>query len=153
MPPTAAAGVKKLGQADKDLLNNLINRQLINITDTSLSNIEQVRHALFHHRNTRNFRQNFQNFAAVWDLEIEYSGAQRRKSGGKLRRLFSAFFYHLFARHLTLCLLCQQGPLCLEKEVASKEDDADDNALDNGYGDEDMPPKAKPAAAAVAAVK
>ena len=76
---------KNWGQADKDLLNDLINKQLINITDTSLDNIERVRAAHFRHRDKRNFRRNFRDFAAVWDLEIEYSGARRR--GGKMRRL------------------------------------------------------------------
>ncbi len=80
------------GQADKDLLNDLINRQLINITDTSLDNIEQVRATHFWHRVKRNFQRNFRNFLAAWDLKIEYSGVPRRKSGGKLRCLFSAFF-------------------------------------------------------------
>ena len=92
MPPTAAVDVKKWGQADKDLLNDIINRQLINITNTSLSNIEQARQAHFCHRDTRNFCQNFCNFAAALDLEIEYSGTQRRKRGHKLQRLLSAFF-------------------------------------------------------------
>ena len=73
--------VRPWGQADKDCLNNLINKQLINITNTSLSNIEQVRQAHFCHRDTRNFCQNFRNFAAAWDLKIEYSGAQRCESG------------------------------------------------------------------------
>ena len=94
MPPTAAAGVKKWGQADKDLLNDLINKQLINITDTSLDNIEQVRAAHFWHRNKRNFQRNFRNFAAAWDLKIEYSGAQRRESGGKMRRFIINIFIY-----------------------------------------------------------
>ena len=91
MPPTAAVGVKKWWQADKDLLKDLINWQQINITDTSLDNIEQDRAAHFRHRDKRSFQRNFCDFAAVWDLEIEYSGARRRESGGKLRHLFSAF--------------------------------------------------------------
>jgi hypothetical protein len=110
--------VRPWGQTDKDLLNDLINRQLINITDTSLSNIEQVRNAHFRHRDKRTFRQNFRDFAAAWDLEIEYSGAQWRESGGKLWRLFSAFLYNLIVRHLKLCLLRRQRTLCLEEEVA-----------------------------------
>ncbi len=98
MPPTAAAGVKKWGQADKDRLNSLINRQLINITDTSLSNIEQVRQAHFCHCDIRNFRQKFCNFAAAWALEIEYSGARRREHGGKLRCLISANIFIIYLR-------------------------------------------------------
>jgi hypothetical protein len=67
--------VRPWGQADKDLLNNLINWQLINITNTSLSNIEQVRTAHFWHRDKRNVQRNFRNFVAAWDLKIEYDGA------------------------------------------------------------------------------
>ena len=84
--------VRPWRQADEDHLNALINWQLIDITDTSLSNIEQVRNAHFCHRDTRNFRQNFRYFAVAQDLKIEYSSAQRHESGGKLHRLFSAFF-------------------------------------------------------------
>ncbi len=61
----SSCGCKEWGQADKDLLNNLINRQLINITDTSLDNIKQVRAAHFWHCNKRNFRRNFRDFAAA----------------------------------------------------------------------------------------
>ena len=80
------------GQFDKDLLAKLIHRQLIVITDTSLKNIERVRVAHFWHRNPHNFRHNFRDYLAAFDLEVEYSGAQRRESGGKLQRLFSVFF-------------------------------------------------------------
>jgi hypothetical protein len=143
--------VRPWGQADKDLLNDLINLQLINITDTSLSNIEQVRNAHFGHRDKRNFRRNFRNFAAAWDLEIVYSGTRRHESGGKLRRLCSAFFYNLIVRHLKLCLLRCQCTLCLEEEVTDNEvDDKDNNAANNGDGDKDMPPKVKLDAAATA---
>ena len=89
MPPKAT---KKWGQFDKDLLAKLIHRQLIVITDTSLKNIERVRVAHFWHRNPHNFRHNFRDYLAAFDLEVEYSGAQRRESGGKLQRLFSVFF-------------------------------------------------------------
>ena len=85
MPPKATT--KKWGQADRDHLNDLINRQLVDITNTTYQNIEQVRLAHFRHRDPKNFRRNFRDFAAAWDLEIEYSGAQRRESGGKMRRL------------------------------------------------------------------
>jgi hypothetical protein len=85
---------KNWGQADKDLLNDLINRQQIDITDTSLDNIERVRAAHFRHRDKRNFRRNFRDFAAAWDLEIEYSGARRRESGGKMRRFIINIFIY-----------------------------------------------------------
>jgi hypothetical protein len=85
---------KNWGQADKDLLNDLINRQLIDITNTSLDNIERVRAAHFRHRDKRNFRRNFHDFSAAWDLEIEDSGAQRRESGGEMRRLIINIFIY-----------------------------------------------------------
>jgi hypothetical protein len=85
MLPKATTRTKKWGQADRDLLVDLTNRQLIDITDTSLQNIEQVRDLHFWHRDKKNFRTNFRNYSAAWDLEIEYSGA--RRNGGKMRRL------------------------------------------------------------------
>ncbi len=85
MPPKGTT--KKWGQADRDHINDLINRQLVDITNTTYQNIKQVRLAHFRHRDPKNFRPNFRDFAAAWDLEIEYSGARRRKSGGKMRRL------------------------------------------------------------------
>ena len=91
-PPMPEKATKNWGQADKDLLKDLINKQLINITDTSLDYIEQVRAAHFWHRDKRNFGRNFCNYLAAWDLEVEYSGARRRESRDRLRRLFSAFF-------------------------------------------------------------
>jgi len=85
MPPETTTKTKKWGQADKDLLANLVNRQLIDITDTSHQNIEQVRDIHFCHRNKQNFWRNFRDYSAVWDLEIKYSGA--RRNGGKMRHL------------------------------------------------------------------
>ncbi len=90
MPPKATTKTKKWGQADRDLLANLTNRQLIDITDTSLQNIEQVRELHFRHRDKKNFRRNFRDYSAAWDLEIEYSGA--RRNGGKMLRLILLIF-------------------------------------------------------------
>ena len=81
---------KNWGQADRDLLANLTNRQLIDITDTTHQNIEQVRDLHFWHRDKRNFRRNFLDYLAAWDLKIEYSGV--RRNGGKMRRLILLFF-------------------------------------------------------------
>ena len=92
MPPKATTKTKKWGQADRDLLADLTNRQLIDITDTSLQNIEQVRDLHFRHRDKKNFRTNFRNYSAAWDLEIEYSGARRNEGEGKMRRLILLIF-------------------------------------------------------------
>ena len=85
MPPKATKPIKSWGQADRDLLEDLTKRQLIDITDITHQNIEQVRELHFWHRDKRNFFRNFCDYSAAWDLEIEYSGAQR--NGGKMRRL------------------------------------------------------------------
>ena len=44
---------KNWGQADRDLLANLTNRQLIDITDTTYQNIEQVRDLHFRHHDKK----------------------------------------------------------------------------------------------------
>ena len=92
MPPTATTKTKNWGQADKDLLADLTNRQLIDITDTSHQNIEQVRDLHFWHRDKRNFRRNFHDYSAAWDLEIEYSGARRNRGEGKMRHFILLIF-------------------------------------------------------------
>ena len=43
MPPKSTTKTKKWGQANRDLLANLTNRQLIDIIDTTYPNIDQVR--------------------------------------------------------------------------------------------------------------
>jgi len=55
MPPEATTKTKKWGQANKDLLADLVNRQLVDITNTSHQNIEQVRDLHFWHRDKTNF--------------------------------------------------------------------------------------------------
>ena len=92
MPPKATTKTKKWGQADRDLLAALTNRQLIDITDTSLQNIDAVRDLNFWHRDKKNFCTNFRNYSAAWDLEIQYSGARRNKGEGKMRRLILLIF-------------------------------------------------------------
>jgi hypothetical protein len=56
MPPKATNKTNKWGQADRDLLEDLTNRQLIDITDTTYQNIEQIRDLHFWHRDKKNFR-------------------------------------------------------------------------------------------------
>jgi hypothetical protein len=89
MPPKST---KNWGQADRDLLADLTNRQLIDITDTSYQNIEQVRDLHFRHRDKKNSRNNFRNYSAAWDLEIEYSGTRHNEGEGKMRRLILLIF-------------------------------------------------------------
>jgi hypothetical protein len=95
MPPKEINKSRNWGQADKDHLAELIDTQQIDITDISYQNIEQVRELHFRHRSKHNFRRNFRDYSAAWDLEIEYSGARRRNGGKRLR--FSLIFLPLFA--------------------------------------------------------
>ncbi len=83
-PPKEAKSTKNWGQANRDLLEDLTNRQLIDFTDTTYQNIELVRDLHFWHRDKKNFCKNFRNNSAAWDLEIEYSSA--RRNVGKMRR-------------------------------------------------------------------
>ncbi len=94
MPPKETTKTKKWGQADRDLLANLTNWQLIDITDTTYPNIDQVRDLHFRHRDKRNSRRNFREYSAAWDLEIEYSGA--RRNGGKMRHLKFLIFMPIY---------------------------------------------------------
>jgi hypothetical protein len=73
MPPKATR-TKKWGQANRDLLEDLTNRQLINISDTTHQHIKQVRDLYFWHCDKKKFRRNFRDFLTAWDLKIEYSG-------------------------------------------------------------------------------
>ena len=58
MPPKETTKTKKWGQANRDLLADPRNRQLINITNTTYPNIDQVRELHFWHRDKNNFRRN-----------------------------------------------------------------------------------------------
>ena len=88
-PPDATQGnhkTKKWGQSDKDNLTDLIQVGLVDIENLSLDNINTVRQDHFRHRSVKNFRQNFKDFSAAFNLKTEYSSARRNKGGrGKLR--------------------------------------------------------------------
>jgi hypothetical protein len=92
MQPKETNKTRKWGQADRDLLADLINRQLIDITDTTYPNIDQVRDLHFRHHDKRNFRRNFREYSAAWDLEIEYRYSGAQHNGGKMRRLIFLIF-------------------------------------------------------------
>ena len=88
MPPKATSKAKKWGEPDKDHLYDLIQTGQVDIGDLSLENIEAVRQEHFRHRSVKNFRRNFKDFSAAFDLEAEYRGARRIGGGeGKLRRM------------------------------------------------------------------
>ena len=90
MPPKETTKTKKWGQARRNRLADLTNRQLIDITNTTYPNIDQSRDFHFWHRDKKNFSRNFRKYSAAWDLEIEYSDA--RHNGGKMRRLILLIF-------------------------------------------------------------
>jgi hypothetical protein len=74
--PPSQPYTKYWGKADKACLTSLINIGDVNIYDNSLQNIEIVWWEYFPHRDLKNFRQNFRNFAAAWALESGYAGVR-----------------------------------------------------------------------------
>ena len=86
MPPKAT---KNWGQANRDILVNLTNRKLIDITDTTHQNIKQVRDLHFRHRDKRK--------SAVISEIIQQSGtstlnSSAQRNGGKMRCLILMIF-------------------------------------------------------------
>jgi len=78
MPLNPPPEAKKWGQADEDILYELVKYyNEINIGDTSLATIEHIRRAHFQHRSSENFCRNFRNYVARYDLEHLYRGARR----------------------------------------------------------------------------
>ncbi len=107
MPPNSKG--KQWGPADKKFLLDLIRDNCMNILDTSLQNIEDVRLEYFSHWNPRNFRQNFRDFAALLDLETEYTSARQHKAG----KVVMSFFFS----NVDCQLICYLFPLSLCKKV------------------------------------
>jgi hypothetical protein len=88
MPPKETTKTKNWGQAEKDLLAELIQAGLVEIKDLSLKNIEAVWQEHFRHRSVKNFRRSVKDFSAAFDLKAEYSGARLNNGGkGKLRHM------------------------------------------------------------------
>ena len=153
MPPKAT---KNWGQANRDLLADLTNRQLIDITDTTHQNIEQVRDLHFRHRDKRTIRRNFRKYSAAWDLEIEYSSARRNR--GKMQHLIlliSCLYTSTNALppspSTVLFLDDDEEGIDADADAADADDyAADDYAADDiaaaAVDDDDttMPPKVKP---------
>ena len=87
MPPKAT---KNWGQANRDILVNLTNRKLIDITDTTHQNIKQVRDLHFRHRNKRK--------SAIISEIIQQRGtstflnSSAQCNGGKMRCLILMIF-------------------------------------------------------------
>ena len=88
--PTLAKTAKQWGKVDKSFLHQLIVDGEVDIEDLSFENIDDVHARYFPHRQQRNFRRNFKDFASSFDLDQALSGARRKAAKGKLRvcRLF-----------------------------------------------------------------
>ena len=93
-PPPGKVKIKKWGKVNRRALTNLIEEGEVDITNLTAAYIDTVRSDFFSHRDKSNFRRNFRDFAAAWDLEAEYSGARRQESAGKSR--VCPIFYSLF---------------------------------------------------------
>jgi hypothetical protein len=84
--PTLVKTTKQWGKVDKSALHQLIVDGDVDIEDLSFENIDAVHARYFPHRQQRNFRRNFKDFASAFDLERALSGARRQAAEqGKLR--------------------------------------------------------------------
>jgi len=78
--------IKQWGKVDKAALYQLIVDGDVDIEDLSSENIDAVNARYFPHRQKRNFRRNFKDFASAFDLDQALSGARRQAAKkGKLR--------------------------------------------------------------------
>ncbi len=67
---------KKWGKVNKAALPNLVNNGDVDINDLSTKSINAVQAKYFRHREKKNFRCNFRDFAAAFAHETKYSGAR-----------------------------------------------------------------------------
>jgi hypothetical protein len=81
--PPGEVTVKKWGKVDRIALTDLIKEGEVDITNLTSAYIDKVNSDFFPHRDKRNFRRNYRDFVAAWDLEAEYSGARRQASAGE----------------------------------------------------------------------
>lgn len=69
---------KYWGRVDKAALAELVLEGHVDITNTSIPNIDAIQEQYFPHRVRKNFHRNFRDFAAAWDLEEELKGARSK---------------------------------------------------------------------------
>lgn len=168
MPLNPPPKAKKWGQADEDILYELLKYDEIDIGDTSLPTIERIRRAHFQHRSSENFRRNFRNYVARYDLEHSYRGARRRAAEeGRLSVCFVLIIksislginlpYAVAATVVSAAAAGEENPQeagDLEDEVEHEEEDDEEEAASDEEDAADeaaMPPKKKPAAPTAAA--
>jgi hypothetical protein len=77
--PNMQLSNKKWGKVNRAALAKLVHDGDMDINNLSTNNIDAVRKEHFCHREKKNFHRNFHDFAATYDLEVEYSGARRRE--------------------------------------------------------------------------
>ena len=71
---------KQWGKYDRQKLRTLIIEGKVDIEDLSFDNIDSVHARWFSERQQRNFRRNFRDYAASFDLETALSGARREEA-------------------------------------------------------------------------
>jgi len=108
MPRPPTPKVRNWGEADEEILYELIRSGAVDINDTSLENIEHVRRAHFQQRSSENFRRNFRNYAARLDLEEAYHGARQRAA--EEGKLCVCFIYSMFDCHVIYLPFASSSP-------------------------------------------
>ena len=76
--PSLVKTTKQWGKLDKAALHQLIVDGDVDIEDLSFKNIDAVQARYFPHRQQRNFRRNFKDFASAFDLKLALAGARRQ---------------------------------------------------------------------------
>jgi hypothetical protein len=82
--PSPTPTKRNWGKADRAFLLQLIVDGEVDIEDLSYENIDAVQERWFGHRQKRNFRRNFKDYAASFDLERAVAGARRQEAQGKI---------------------------------------------------------------------
>jgi len=83
--PTLTPLKRNWGKVDKAALLQLIVDGKVDIEDHSHENIDAVHERWFSTHLKRNFRRNFKDYAASFDLERALAGARRQEARGKIR--------------------------------------------------------------------
>jgi hypothetical protein len=76
--PDMQLSTKMWGKVDGAALAKLVHSRDVDINNLSTAHIDAVRKEHFCHYNKKNFRRNFRDFAATFDLEAKYSRARKR---------------------------------------------------------------------------
>jgi hypothetical protein len=84
MPSLSNLTTKQWGKADKAFLHQLIVNGNAHIKDLSTENIYSIQAWYFTHCTQRNFRRNFKDFAAAFNLKLGLAGARGEPNEGKM---------------------------------------------------------------------